>query len=222
MKQCELNNCDSKHYAKGLCRKHYRHITEGGHDKPLEILSKCKKCNVDIPAKAGSSGLCKIHYLEKWKDETSWDNKAYKKQYVIDNKDKIRNQISNWHKKNRDKVNNYYHNKRKDPNYRIAHNMRSRLYDALDGRVKHKSTEKLVGCTFEQLKIYLEDQFDEHMSWENYGKYWCIDHIIPLIAYNLEDPEQLEKASHYSNLRPLPVKINYSKASEDKKWKKEN
>ena len=32
---------------------------------------------------------------------------------------------------------------------------------------------------------------------------WHVDHIKPLHEFNLDDEEEFEKASHYTNLQPL-------------------
>jgi hypothetical protein len=50
------------------------------------------------------------------------------------------------------------------------------------------------------------------MSWENYGK-WHIDHIKPLSLFDLEDPEQLKQACHYTNLQPLWAEENIRKGN---------
>jgi hypothetical protein len=44
------------------------------------------------------------------------------------------------------------------------------------------------------------------MNWENYGKIWDIDHIIPL-ASAINEQEVL-KLNHYTNLQPLDSNIN--------------
>jgi len=37
----------------------------------------------------------------------------------------------------------------------------------------------MLGCDIETFKKNIESQFEEEMSWENYGD-WEIDHIIPI------------------------------------------
>lgn len=78
---------------------------------------------------------------------------------------------------------------------------------------KNNKTEIILGCSFEEFKLYLESKFEDWMNWENRGLYngefnygWDIDHIIPLSIAKSE--EELIKLNHYTNLQPLCSKIN--------------
>lgn len=77
-----------------------------------------------------------------------------------------------------------------------------------NGYKKSSKTFELIGCTFEFLKIYIEEQFKEGMSWENYGK-WHIDHKIPTSWAKTE--EELKELCKYTNLQPLWAEDNLSK-----------
>jgi hypothetical protein len=217
---CSIEGCNSKVYARGWCRKHYRHVIEGGHAQPLPVVSDICECGKSISQHARSSGLCRDCYYTKWLSENKEEQIQYKKEYNSKNKEKISAQIRKWRNDNRDKQNAYYAEKRKDPLYRLAHNLRSRLYDFLSGKIKHKNTEDLTGCSFEELQKHLEAQFQPDMTWENYGSYWSVDHIVPFASITTDDKIGLEQICHYSNLRPLTIERNNSKATEDKKWKK--
>ncbi|ONG56954.1 hypothetical protein BKE38_05005 [Pseudoroseomonas deserti] len=56
--------------------------------------------------------------------------------------------------------------------------------------------------TIPEFRSYIASLFQDGMSWENYGR-WHLDHIRPLIAFDLTDPAQAKAACHYTNLRPL-------------------
>jgi len=100
--------------------------------------------------------------------------------------------------------------KKLDPTFRIAHNIRTAIGDSFRRGVNKKSkrTESILGCSFEEFKNHLEAQFENWMTWENYGMYngaanygWDIDHIIPISsAVTVDD---VHKLNHYTNLRPL-------------------
>ena len=50
------------------------------------------------------------------------------------------------------------------------------------------------------------------MTWENYGKIWHIDHIVP-INYNNPTLEEVIKRLHYLNTQPLWASENISKGN---------
>lgn len=102
-----------------------------------------------------------------------------------------------------------------NPAERIKDACRTRVRFILSqaGVTKNDRTFSLVGCTPDFLKSFLEAQFNPMMNWDNYGTYWEIDHIIALSKFDLENKEQLFKAFHYSNCRPLEVPSNRSKCA---------
>lgn len=101
---------------------------------------------------------------------------------------------------------------RKDINIRIAENLRSRVSRAVKNNLKGGSAVDDLGCSIEELKKHLECQFEEGMSWDNYGE-WHIDHIKPLAKYDLTNKQQFKKAANYKNLQPLWAKDNISKGA---------
>jgi hypothetical protein len=88
--------------------------------------------------------------------------------------------------------------------------LRSRIWHALKHNFKSKSTLKLIGCSIEFLKFYLERKFEYNMNWNNYGK-WHVDHIIPCASFDLSNPEEQALCFHYTNLQPLWAKDNLKK-----------
>ena len=95
-------------------------------------------------------------------------------------------------------------------NYKIQHLLRNRLNRAIKNNYKTGSAVQDLGCSIEYLNAYLEGQFESGMTWANYGE-WEIDHIRPLVSFDLTDPEQFKQAVHYTNLQPLWKKANREK-----------
>lgn len=91
-----------------------------------------------------------------------------------------------------------------DISFALAERLRARIKTAVRraGTTKHQGTQLLTGCTKEQLKEWIENQFQPGMSWSNRSK-WHIDHIVPCCAFNLADEQQQRVAFHYTNLRPI-------------------
>lgn len=73
------------------------------------------------------------------------------------------------------------------------------------GYTKRSRTYKILGCTYEEFKIHLENQFTDGMTWENQGE-WHLDHIYPVSLAKNE--EELIKLNHYTNFQPLWAEDN--------------
>lgn len=127
--------------------------------------------------------------------------KAYDKQYALKHPEQIL-------KIKRE----YYARKKEETDFRIRINLSTRINGALRGKRKSKFTLELVGCSISELRIQFESQFQEGMSWDNYGK-WHVDHIKPCILFDLTDPVQQKECFHYSNLQPLWAVDNMQKGS---------
>jgi hypothetical protein len=96
--------------------------------------------------------------------------------------------------------------------YWLSERVRDRLQKALKGNYKTGSAVRDLGCTISELKIYLESKFQPGMVWDNWTTDgWHIDHIVPLVSFDLTNREELLKAVHYTNLQPLWAKDNLSK-----------
>lgn len=115
-----------------------------------------------------------------------------------------------------------YERHKKDPNKKIKWQCRNRIKQALKAKGLHqpcrqrgwKRTIDLIGCTMPELKAHLERQFKPGMGWHNNTRHgWHIDHIVPLSSFNLSDPVQLRKATHWSNLQPMWAADNLKKGN---------
>jgi len=101
-----------------------------------------------------------------------------------------------------------------DPNYRLNRSMSAAVYACLKNNKKRVPWDEVVGYTVLELKSHLEKQFDDGMTWENYGE-WHVDHIIPLAAFTFTTPTHIDfrRCWGLSNLRPLWARLNHQKGS---------
>jgi hypothetical protein len=106
----------------------------------------------------------------------------------------------------------YYEKNKSNPLFYLKKIARNHVYAALKkkSKTKRQKTEEYIGCTIEFLKEHIEKQFKDQMTWENYGSYWHIDHIIPLGLATTES--ELMQLLHYTNLQPLEASANILKA----------
>ena len=155
-----------------------------------------------------------------WRDITDpkLRKKTYMKIYRETNKQKLKEQKKYWYELNKQTINEQkkvYRKKNKiknDIQYKLSRNLRKRLHSAIKNNQKLGSAVKDLGCTIDELKIYLESKFQEGMTWENWNLYgWHIDHIKPLSLFDLTDKNQFLQAVHYTNLQPLWAEDNLSK-----------
>ena len=71
-------------------------------------------------------------------------------------------------------------------------------------------TQRLLGCTLDEAKSHIESQFTNGISWRNRHT-WDIDHIVPLSAFDIMDPEEQLLAFNWKNIRPLRNSENRAK-----------
>jgi len=146
--------------------------------------------------------------IKKVRKEYNDNNKSKRKVYLDENRDKINEKRRmNWKIK--------YEN---DPLFKLSHSIRTSILDSFNKKshIKKCNTIEILGCSFEEFKLYLESQFEEWMSWDNKGnpkdgiiepnKTWDMDHIIPISS--AETKEDIMKLNHYSNFRPLCSYVN--------------
>lgn len=67
---------------------------------------------------------------------------------------------------------------------------------------KKDKTIEYIGCTIKLFKLWISFQFDEKMTWDNYGE-WHLDHVKPCCSFNLSDKDEQKKCFNWSNIQPL-------------------
>ena len=172
---------------------------------------------------------------KKYKREWYLANKDKVKEYNLRNKEKIYKKQKEWEKNNpnnnkerakiwreknpekakENRAKSIKKRKENDNLFRLKCNIKSMLAKTLSrkGYKKKSRSHEIIGCSFEEFKLYLESKFEPWMTWDNYGLYngtpnygWDIDHIIPQSSANTE--EELLRLNHFSNLQPLCSKVN--------------
>jgi len=142
--------------------------------------------------------------------------KNYRKR-MEENPEKEREDRRRWKEENKEHYLEWtrkYWKKRyeSEPNFRLARVLRSNTSRIIkNGCTKRSKTLKMLGCSVKTCREWLESQFTSEMSWDNHGKYWHIDHFLPIACFDLEKKEEQDRCFHWSNLQPLPGKINISK-----------
>lgn len=94
--------------------------------------------------------------------------------------------------------------------FRITNALRSRVGAAIRKQYGKKAhgTMALIGCSIPLLRAWLQSKWKQGMTWENYGTHWHVDHVIPVVEFDLRKESHQRQCFHYSNLQPL--------------WKREN
>jgi len=162
--------------------------------------------------------------------------KEYNKEYYTDNVRKIKETTRKYRKNNKEKIRKYQkeyrknnkekirkaHNKwesykmEKDPIFRLNKNIHRGINLSLKNKKRGKPWEKLVGYTITDLLLHLESQFQEGMTWENYGigeGKWNIDHCIPISVFNITSVKckGFKACWALNNLRPMWAVENIKK-----------
>ena len=121
-------------------------------------------------------------YLRDYREKNREKNKEYQREYHTKNKKSLRAKAGQYRKKKR----------AIDPIFRLTDNLRGRFGIVISGRSKSKSVLSLLGCSVEQFKKHIEEQFTEGMNWENYGQMGHhIDHILDCRFFDLTKIEEL-------------------------------
>jgi len=182
--------------------------------KPLEEFSKKTGTRRQSRCKSCFRSVLKL-YRKQNQDSISKRRKAaYKTDPLRYNKQNQDSYIRN-HTKRVKYASEYVKTKLEtDLVFKVRHKIRDRFHKALKGNYKKGSAVKNLGCSIEFLVKYLETRFAVGMTWDNYGVHgWHIDHIMPLSKFDLNDPVQIAKACHYTNLQPLWATDNIRKGN---------
>lgn len=179
-------------------------------------MKMCKKCSLDkdesqyCKRKGEKDGLhryCKECLNGDFKDyyqTVKPIHNARSNKWVKENKEKHSKMVSDYYHNNKDYFREWNKNKMEiDPLFRLRHSINALINHHLKENKSNRSIEYL-GCTIQEYKLYLEQQFTSEMNWNNYGSYWEIDHVHPLSKNG---------SFHYTNTQPLTINENRTKSN---------
>ena len=151
-------------------------------NKAETFIAKCEKCNTDKVLK-----------------EFAKLKKFYKKKICLTcYPEFLKEQKLEWCKNEHET----------NMNYRIKKSLAARLRNVLN---KNDTTMNYIGCNIQYFREWLEYNFTAEMNWDNYGKFWSIDHIIPVCKFDLKNETQKFQCWNWSNMMPVTIKYNSSK-----------
>lgn len=195
-----------------------------------DIIKKCSNCSIPLDktnqvnirpiCKNCHNNKCKI-YKDKNKSILVEKNKIYyennketinlkNQDNYYKNKEKYMETKKIWRLENREKINQKANERFKNnPIARLKRNCRTRIFIAL--KTDKSRSIKLIDCDTEFLKNWLQSNFKEGMTWENYGVYWHVDHVIACANFDLSNDEEIAHCFRWTNLQPLEASLNESK-----------
>lgn len=194
--------------------------------KPDGLQTQCKSCVNAYKEKNKEK-------LAAYKTEYNKNNRHKRKEYHEANKERVLAQQKEYRlsKKNisikqdivldkkvdtliqKQKKNAYQkYRKATDPLFKLKGNIRNLIGLSMNrnGYTKTSMTYEILGCSYEEFKVYIESKFLEGMSWDNRSE-WHLDHIIP-VSYGLTE-EEILALNHHSNFQPLWAIDNLRKSN---------
>jgi hypothetical protein len=222
----------------GKC-KAFKPIEKFGYSKATwdKLRSSCKDClhenNVETKEQRTSYNkqywqLTKDTQAEKnknWREANQDRIKENQKRWIEENKEHKKKIDAEYKRNNRERTNEIiakwkrenYASMKTDPTrklefaeHKLKTNTSRRIREIL-GQKKSKRCHTYVGCSLDKLRIILETQLQDGMSWDNYGenvdggksRAWHIDHKVPCNAFDFNNEIHKMACFHHKNLQPL-------------------
>lgn len=173
--------------------------------KGTKIRPSCRGCDNEMSRNYKANHKEEISvYNHEYKAEHKEEISEYNKQYNIENTERIqaKHQV-------------YLKNKREtDENYKNRIKLHDAVYQCLTRGIDNARTQSVLGCDHDFFILWMEYQFNNKMSFDNYGTYWHIDHCDPCNTFDLTDKGDQKLCFHWSNTRPLKKTLNWSRSQD--------
>lgn len=186
-----------------------KELKEANHvvEKLPNDIKKCSDCNnikpiTDFRAKG------KYNDIQKYQPMCIVCHKIREKTYFSKINKERASELNRIYKiANRERYRQYLID---NPDKRLLKKCRDRVRSILGSG---KENPELIGCSAKFLHKWFQFQLDmsHDMTFDNYGSYWHIDHVIPCNKWNINDDAQKRACFHWTNLAPLQASKNMSK-----------
>jgi len=178
------------------------------------VIITCANCNLETEVPSRLFKLCPMCSRQKQLEHC--------KKYKQNNKEKVTQYNKIWKQQNKENITTYnreYERERKkrDVKFKILRVMRTRISDLVRVKIispqkKPKTTLQLIDIHIDKFLEWLKMNFKADMSFENYGSYWHIDHVVPCSWFDISNPSEQKICFHWTNMRPLEVRKNLIKS----------
>ena len=193
---------------------HYKGSLDGHH-------WQCKQCKSNFnkeryQKKKKEILLKQKEYLQKKKEDPLFIEKRRLRALINNKTEEHKKSVLLYNSKEETKKKKaaYERKRKEDPSYKLIVILRRRYYNLITSNpLKKSSVLSLLGCSIEEFRKHIESQFQEGMTWENYGSYWHLDHIIPCSYFDLSIEENLYICWNWRNFQPLKVEDNLRKSN---------
>jgi 5-methylcytosine-specific restriction endonuclease McrA len=179
MRKCEINGCEDKHEAKGMCVKHYnlsRKKQKAANAK--KYYEKHKKERIEYAKKYREQNKEKVYEsIKEYQKNNKESINARRRQYRKENKDKVLERERSYWKNNPDKLKNK-REKHKEKNYSKLWREQNpeKSYEKNMRRRKNLDRSKKYLILKKEIKKILSSSCSFCGSTDNIS----IDHIIPI------------------------------------------
>lgn len=175
---------------------------------------ECKECHKKVEVESRRFKLCaecsrrkQLERCRDYKKKNQENVSKYNKQYKSVNKKELSDYNRTYNLEHREEIQTRQtaqHRKRRetDIQFKISKKLRSSFTKYLNSKRKTIIADT-VGCSLKEYKKWIEFNFDENMSWDNYGEYWQIDHVLCIYLFDLTLIDEQKLCFDWKNTRPL-------------------
>lgn len=144
----------------------------------ISITKKCRDCNETKSIAEFNPKRAQCHECEKADGRLYRKTTTKAKEWIEKNPEKMAELQRNNYEKNKKEIRQIeYKRQKEDEDFREIKNCKKNVSDFI--RTNRKTSKKLL-VTRDKYVCWLEYNFKDGMTMDNYGEKWCIDHVIPL------------------------------------------